>query len=826
MSIRTTTFRSPLRIRKHFIFLLAAGLCCLSCTAQIWQQVDLAQRQGNLQEAESLLVVYLSRHPEDAKVYFKLGEVYAELEQWDKMLAAFKKCVALDHLRRTEVDAALEYYWRLNFNEGAAAFRDQAYGRSVQAFTAATVIHPERALSQRMLGEAALAAGDTLTAIRALQQATALAPEAQRAHRILMSLYFQIRRFELALQKADWLLGFNPKDVEALRFRAFSLDRLDKVQHTTEAYNRLIEISSNPEDVEAFAAFRYRLGQYEEAIRLSRLAIQRGGDRIQNLEAIAQAMLMQQNFIDLLSVASELLAIDPENLTALKLKQIAHLTIGQGRQAFDTKLDYLHTVARRRLKQKNYPELLQTAEEIITLKNTDLEALEMKAAALDSLGRYAEAREARLIYLDVLAKKYWEERNFLMVIKTTAQTLAIDSTNYAAARWKENAHDSLGQAGLARQTRIDYLLAVARHHLRSRRFYDFLRTANEVLQLEPENLTALRYKWMAHDSMGQREQAIKAEIDYRFAQAEQAQKQRDDKRIIELMNRILDLDRLNRQAIDMKIAAHRRRGEERQAAQAEIEYLLAYADVLLRPSKGKRSIGESSRAEKILQAANRILELEPRNLDALDLRVRAFELMGDEATASDAHIARLMVIAENHQKNENYSGLLEVARHILVQRPGHLQALRMQYEALSRLNRQIEARDAELAYLLTYADTLYSRDNLRQLIDVCDHMLMFDPVNKKAVDYKIAAHKALQQQREVHETQIAYWLAEAQLRMRQKRYKEAHDMADSILTLRPTNLDALRLKMNAFFAQGTPQSIMKGDSLSQYIKQLELTKKR
>jgi len=300
----------------------------LGCATGVWQEVDLAKRQGNPESAIEILQNYLRAHPNSARAYYQLGEIYAEQERWEEMNAAFASCEQLDERWQRETGATRQYYFARYMNGGQAAIQQQNLPQAINQYEAALKILPASNEPYRMLGRAYMETGDTLNARKALEKALEIAPEDRIARQRLMMLYFLGGRNEQALTEARTLQKELPGDESVLRIIAYSLDRLNEQDAAESAYRSLLNASSNPDDSESFAAFQSRRGNYEEAIELSRQAIRQGGDSLSNLQAIAQVYLMRQNFPELIKTANEILAVAPDNLVALQLLQTAHAARG------------------------------------------------------------------------------------------------------------------------------------------------------------------------------------------------------------------------------------------------------------------------------------------------------------------------------------------------------------------------------------------------------------------------------------------------------------------------------------------------------------------
>lgn len=320
--------KNILHLRRIVVPLFFFSLL-LGCAAGIWQEVDLAKRQGNPDAAIKILQNYLHSHPNSARAYYQLGEIYAGQERWEDMNAAFASCEQLDERWQRETGAARQYYFARYMNSGLAAEQQQNFLQAIGDYEAALKILPENADGYQVLGRAYMETGDTLNARKALQKTLEIAPENRIARQRLMMLHFGGGRDEQALAEARTLQNELPGDESVLRIIAYSLDRLNEQDAAENAYRLLLIVSANPDDSESFAAFQYRRGNYEEAIELSRKAIRQGGDNISNLQAIAQVHLMRQNFPELIKTANEILEAAPDNLVALQLLQTAYAARGE-----------------------------------------------------------------------------------------------------------------------------------------------------------------------------------------------------------------------------------------------------------------------------------------------------------------------------------------------------------------------------------------------------------------------------------------------------------------------------------------------------------------
>ncbi|GEM_PF-4221121 len=307
-------------------------LLFLGCMPTLWQQVDIAERRGDPREGIRLIEQYLSLHPKDARAYFKLGELYARVKKWDAMTEAFRACVQADSRWQPDAESARERYWRKSINAGVQALRRNNARTAQTFFHDAVQIHPGRALSFRLYGEALLADRDTSAALTQFRNAFHLKTEDPVVLRYLMRLTYAAGDDTASVHYSQLLLKQLPEDAEALRLTAYSFDHLNKVSKAVEFYEKVNARGDRPEDLLAYAAFQYRQGEYEKSIALTRLANSLGADSLQCLNAIAQCQLMLKDFTGLKDTAHTMLTANPDDLTALQLLQIAFAALGNTRK--------------------------------------------------------------------------------------------------------------------------------------------------------------------------------------------------------------------------------------------------------------------------------------------------------------------------------------------------------------------------------------------------------------------------------------------------------------------------------------------------------------
>lgn len=787
------------------------GCYFFACSPTVWEKADMASRQGDLHAAEHQLVTHVNQHPTDARAYLQLASVRAELGDWQGMMQALASCEQLNPDYRRDAAAMREHYWRKKFNAGLKS-QGQGEHRTAQAhFKATTIIFPSRPQGHRLLGEASFAAGDTLDALAAFERAIELDYNDHRARRLAMRLYFDIDEYRSAVHQADLLLQDFPNDIDALRLRAYSYDRLDNEGLATEAYVLLNGRSDDPADAEAFAAFSYRLGRYGDAASLLRLAIDRGGDIAGNLQGIAQARLMQQNFPELLKVAIEILAMDSTDIKGLHLKQIAHSTLGQMPEAEKTRFEYLKQLAQYRLVQKNYPDLLKTATELILSDSSHIEAMRLQVIAYDSTGQYDKARATEHVYLQKYGRFSQARKDYGGLLRTANRMLELDSLNANAVAWKMMAYDSLHQPHEALQTHIQFKLAQAHRALQDKEFRNVLARADDVLRLDPQSLRALELRKIAYTGLNQLSEARAAEIAYLQALGNRDFNNKDYQGALAHANAILELDPLHEAGTTMKKETLRKLGKHREASDTEVEFALATAEQQM----------QSGEFEKVVASADVVLAQRPKHLRMLELRYVALDSLGRRYEADAARIVHRLTLAEQQQAEQQHEALLQTSADILAIEAAHLRAMQLRTAAYRGLGQQEQALKSHIQYLHTLAQQQVEQRQHKALIETTSEILSHQPTDTLAVRLKREAHEAMGDRRSAAQTMIDYHMAVSDQTFKRKDYAASLAAVEKVLEIEPQNIRALEFKRTVLLASGNIEAAMQ---LRSYIQQLSQKK--
>jgi tetratricopeptide (TPR) repeat protein len=138
-------------------------------------------QQKNLDKAQESLENEVQKNPKSDEGYYLLGYVYGEKEQYDKMIDAFNKALAISNTYAEDIENNKQFYWVNLFNKGVKAYQEgvnsndddssKVYlGKAANYFEYAVKIQPDSLDSYKNLAFVHLNAGNYDMAIDPLEK--------------------------------------------------------------------------------------------------------------------------------------------------------------------------------------------------------------------------------------------------------------------------------------------------------------------------------------------------------------------------------------------------------------------------------------------------------------------------------------------------------------------------------------------------------------------------------------------------------------------------------------------------------------------------------
>lgn len=190
---------------KLFIIITLLGGLLLSgyqCSSTELQTAKLDIRNGEFDKAIEVLNKEVQNNPKSDEGWFLLGHCYAEMGDFDNMLASFDKSLAISNKFSEDINNRKLGAWADNFNKGVILFRQGNdteiedsvkiyYNNSLNAFETAAKIQPDSADTYKNMAFVYMRSGRSEDAIEPLLKLVELSQELD-GYRYLGEIYYTL----------------------------------------------------------------------------------------------------------------------------------------------------------------------------------------------------------------------------------------------------------------------------------------------------------------------------------------------------------------------------------------------------------------------------------------------------------------------------------------------------------------------------------------------------------------------------------------------------------------------------------------------------------
>ncbi|NEQ67167.1 MAG: tetratricopeptide repeat protein [Symploca sp. SIO2D2] len=225
------------------------------------------------------------------QVFFRCGNSYGSMEQYDKALQQFNRAIELEPKYFEAIaERGMIYRWMKRYEEALQDFnlaleldpkddwaitnRGVTYGimeryeEALQDFNRALELDPksDEAIAQRGVTYGIMERYEE--ALQDFNRALELDPKSDEAIANRGTAYMLMERYEEALQDFDRAIELNPKSDEAIAQRGATYILMERYEKALQDFNQAIELNPKSDEVIANRGFTYILmACYEEALK-------------------------------------------------------------------------------------------------------------------------------------------------------------------------------------------------------------------------------------------------------------------------------------------------------------------------------------------------------------------------------------------------------------------------------------------------------------------------------------------------------------------------------------------------------------------------------
>ena len=291
--------------------LLLVVMLVAGCQSTYVRSAKIYMQQNDPNNAKKVLLEGAAVSPSDAELWYILGKVNAELEEWDEMNEAFGKAQELTDAYDEDIKNTRYEAWRREFNAAVTPFNEKNYERALEKFQIALKIQPGDKETFKRIGLCYLQMDDYENAEVNLRKAIHEPPtdkDVSTLYNILM-IYRTEQRNEEIVTLVDQIMAvagetMEPeRKVDVVQAKALALQQLDKKDEAIEVWD--MAIATNPDNPDFHynkAILLHSMERFSDAAVEYLKAIELNPDDAEARLNAARSLLASQDWENLVKV--------------------------------------------------------------------------------------------------------------------------------------------------------------------------------------------------------------------------------------------------------------------------------------------------------------------------------------------------------------------------------------------------------------------------------------------------------------------------------------------------------------------------------------------
>ncbi|MBZ0265787.1 tetratricopeptide repeat protein [bacterium] len=255
------------------------GAWFIGCQSSYVRSAKIYMQQDDPENAKEVLIEGSMAAPNDAELFYILGKVHAQLEEWKEMNEAFSRADELSDQFDQDIDVTRKESWRQVFNRGVKPFNDENFGKALEYFNTANSILENDPETLKRIALCNLQLENDEEAEKYFKMALATDPDKPNlTTRInLLNMYNAQKRLDEVVKLADEILELNSNQPEASQLESrYIVDIITKKAIAFQVEGKKEEaikawddaIAKNPENPDFFynkALLLHTMEKWDEA---------------------------------------------------------------------------------------------------------------------------------------------------------------------------------------------------------------------------------------------------------------------------------------------------------------------------------------------------------------------------------------------------------------------------------------------------------------------------------------------------------------------------------------------------------------------------------
>lgn len=309
------------------LFILLLGLVVLisflsvGCQSQYVRSAKLYQQQGNSEKALEQLRLGAEAEPANPAIWFELGKLQAETEDYAGMNESFAKALELDGTLEAQIKEERQVYWSEHHSAGAKLGNENKFDEALNEFETALLIDDTKAETFFGMGWSQSKLGDHAAAVKNLEKSIELDPSDLNSWHQLLYEYATLEQMDKRIETGLRLVEAHPNDIVGLEELARSYDVKGEGEKAVEYYERALDLK--PEDGNLWFNLGALYGsqkKFDDAVRCFNKTLELIPEDEDALYNLALVYNRNKQFDEALTIVEKLITQKPEHPDGYRLK--------------------------------------------------------------------------------------------------------------------------------------------------------------------------------------------------------------------------------------------------------------------------------------------------------------------------------------------------------------------------------------------------------------------------------------------------------------------------------------------------------------------------
>ncbi|HID38599.1 MAG TPA: tetratricopeptide repeat protein, partial [Calditrichaeota bacterium] len=246
--------------------ILVLSVLLTSCRPPELEGAFVEYKQGRIDNALQLAKEATEKYPNNSEAWFLYGEIQGQKENYQEMVNAFDKSLAIDKNFETKIKQAKNYFFQSEFNKGVNNYNayikqedrnsDQAkelLKKSLKSFQNANIIEEDYKATS-LIGFGHVLLGEKDEAIKYYKRCTEIKPDTSDGWIALGNFYMVEQKYAEAIPPLEKALQIDPNNTEAVSLLSQAYDLTGNQDKAIELYEKAMALQPDEK------AFPFNLG--------------------------------------------------------------------------------------------------------------------------------------------------------------------------------------------------------------------------------------------------------------------------------------------------------------------------------------------------------------------------------------------------------------------------------------------------------------------------------------------------------------------------------------------------------------------------------------